>query len=48
MSPDIEMAASLIQNNKIWNVAKEYINNYNIRTDPDASNDLSSLSSLFD
>ena len=29
MSPDIEKAASLIQNNKIWNVAKKYIVDYN-------------------
>lgn len=47
MSPDIEMAASLIQNNKIWNVAKEYIINFNNLKNTE-SNDVSSLSSLFD
>lgn len=47
MSPDIELAASLIQNNKIWNVAKEYIVNYNNKMNGELNN-LSSLSSLFD
>jgi hypothetical protein len=47
MSPDIELAASLIQNNKIWNVAKEYIVNYNNKKNGELNN-LSSLSSLFD
>ena len=47
MSPDIEMAASLIQNNKIWNVAKEYITNYNTLKKTE-DNDVHSLSSLFD
>ena len=28
MSPDIEMAANLIQNNKIWNIAKDFMINY--------------------
>ena len=29
MSPDIEAAANLIQNNKIWSVAKSYMSRYN-------------------
>ncbi len=43
MSPDIEMAASLIQNNKIWNVAKEYMKNYNTLKYKDSAKSLSTM-----
>ena len=43
MNPDIEKAMSLIQNNKIWNAAKDYIIKYK-----ELKNDTTPLSSLFE
>ena len=43
MSPDIEMAASLIQNNKVWNVAKEFMINFNSLVYNDSAKSLSSM-----
>ena len=49
MSPDIETAASLISNNKIWNVAKNYINDYNMKIESNNNNNNNKkLSCLFD
>ncbi len=37
MSPDIEAAASLIQNNKILSVCKSYMEDYNAKKGVNAS-----------
>jgi hypothetical protein len=43
MSPDIEMAASLIQTNKIWNTVKPFVLNYNKKKNMEHPEKLSSM-----